>query len=238
MKNIREQKLSDHVYEHIFSKIISGEYPVDSKLPPETELAKVFSVSRPVVREALAKLRDDGVIYSRQGSGSVVARKPDDAILQFAPIESVADIQRCYEFRTEMEGAAARLAAVRRDASALKEIEQALAALDDCIAQGMLGVKEDMAFHMAVCKASKNRFFISTLSSVQAQIGFGMNLSRNLSLTKSAERLRLVQEEHRSIFEAIRRQEPEAARQSMITHINNAKDRMFLGADETQEGEL
>lgn len=238
MKGIREQKLSDHVYEHIFSKIISGEYPVDSKLPPETELAKAFSVSRPVVREALAKLRDDGVIYSRQGSGTVVARKPDDAILRFAPIESVADIQRSYEFRAEMEGAAARLAAMRRDAQALNEIEQALAALDDCIAHGMLGVKEDLAFHMAVCKASKNRFFISTLSSIQAQIGFGMNLARNLSLTKPAERLSLVQDEHRAIFDAIRRQEPQAARKAMIAHITNAKDRVFQGADETDEGSL
>lgn len=238
MRGVREQKLSDPVYEHIFSKILSGEYPVDSKLPPETELARLFSVSRPVVREALAKLRDDGVIYSRQGSGSVVARRPDDAILRFAPIESVADIQRCYEFRAEMEGAAARLAALRRDAQALEDIEQALAALDECISHGMLGVKEDLGFHMAVCKASKNRFFISTLSSIQAQIGFGMNLARNLSLIKPRERLALVQDEHRAIFGAIRRQDPQAAHEAMVAHIINAKDRVFQGAEDPDAGAI
>lgn len=235
MRGGREQKLSDHVYEQIFAKIVDGEYPVNTKLPPEVELAKTFAVSRPVIREALAKLRDDGVIVSRQGSGSVVTRRPDNAILRFAPIGSVADVQRCFEFRAELEGAAAALAAVRRDDEALAAVEQALQALDRCIEQAELGVEEDLAFHMAVCQASKNRFFISTLASVQAQIRFGMNLARNLSLTKPVRRLSLVQNEHRIIVQAIRRQDPQQARSAMMAHVTNARKRVFQGADDADE---
>lgn len=231
----REYKLSDRVYEQIFAKIIDGEYPVNTKLPPELELAKTFSVSRSVIREALAKLRDDGVIVSRQGSGSMVTRRPDNAILRFAPIGSVADIQRCFEFRAELESAAAALAAVRRDDEALAEVEQALQALDRCIEQGELGVEEDLALHMAICKASKNRFFISTLASVQAQIRFGMNLARNLSLTKPATRLNLVQNEHRVIVEAVSQRDPQRARDAMMAHVTNARNRVFQGAEDTDE---
>ncbi len=68
----REPKLSRQIYERIFELIVSGEYPERSRLPSELELSRRFGASRPIVREALARLRDDGLIVSRQGSGSYV----------------------------------------------------------------------------------------------------------------------------------------------------------------------
>ena len=55
-------KLSDRVYDHVLSQIIVGIFPVNSRLPPETRLADQLGVSRPVVREALMRLREDGLI--------------------------------------------------------------------------------------------------------------------------------------------------------------------------------
>ena len=52
--------------------IVSGEFPVGSQLPTEDELCKRFSVSRYTVREALRLLRDDGLVSSRQGAGTIV----------------------------------------------------------------------------------------------------------------------------------------------------------------------
>ena len=53
-------------------EIVSGAHPVGSLLPTEDELCKRFSVSRYTVREALRLLRDDGLVSSRQGAGTVV----------------------------------------------------------------------------------------------------------------------------------------------------------------------
>jgi GntR family transcriptional regulator len=53
-------------------EIVSGVYPVGSQLPAEDELCKRFSVSRYTVREALRLLRDDDLVSSRQGAGTVV----------------------------------------------------------------------------------------------------------------------------------------------------------------------
>src|SRR3954462_7551670 len=53
-------------------EIVSGVYPVGSQLPAEDELCKRFSVSRYTVREALRLLRDDDLVASRQGAGTVV----------------------------------------------------------------------------------------------------------------------------------------------------------------------
>ena len=65
-----EAKRSAGIYERLFELIVAGEFTVNARLPSETELARRFGASRPVVREAPARLRDDGLIVSRQGSGS------------------------------------------------------------------------------------------------------------------------------------------------------------------------
>ena len=225
-----EAKLSAGIYEQLFELIVAGEFPVNARLPSETELARRFGASRPVLREALARLRDDGLIVSRQGSGSYVKRRPDQAVLQFVPVGSIADIQRCFEFRVGLEGAAAALAAARREEEDLANIRAAFQELEDCIAGGQLGVDADEHFHRAIAVATHNQYHVSVQASLQPHIALGMNLTRNLSLRRTAERLRLVQDEHLAVMRAIEKRDSEAARAAMETHIDNARRRMFEGA--------
>ena len=147
-------KLSDRVYDHVLSQIIVGIFPVNSRLPPETRLADQLGVSRPVVREALMRLREDGLISSRQGAGSFVIRRPADDVYNYAPLGSIADIQRCFVFRIAIEGEAAALAARDHDAEGLRRVRNALGELDRIIEQGTLGVEEDIAFHRSVAEAT------------------------------------------------------------------------------------
>jgi len=65
------------------------------------------------------------------------------------------------------------------------------------------------------------------LSFIEEQILFSMNLSRNLSLVKTVERQRLVQDEHLAVLEAIRRKDGPAAARAMRAHLENALERMF-----------
>jgi GntR family transcriptional regulator len=61
-------------------EIVSGVYPVGSRLPSEEELCERFSVSRYTVREALRRLREDHLVTSRQGAGTVVVPpRPSDS---------------------------------------------------------------------------------------------------------------------------------------------------------------
>ena len=228
---VRDGKLSDQVYEQLLALIIGGEFAEHSRLPAENDLAERFGVSRPVLREALARLRDDGIVQSRRGSGSFVCHRPDRAVLKFAPIGSIADIQRCLEFRIEIESAAARFAALRRDEGDLKRIKAALTALDDCVATGRLGVEADLQFHREICRATKNGFFISAFESLYEQITFGMNLGRNMSQIKPAARLQPVQQEHNEVFEAIRAGDGAGAEAAMSRHLANSRQRMFQGSD-------
>jgi GntR family transcriptional repressor for pyruvate dehydrogenase complex len=224
-----DAKLSDRLYAHILERIIDGTFAPATRLPSEASLADRFTVSRPVVREALARLRDHGLVVSRQGSGTWVRQRPARAVLSFAPVASIADVQRCFEFRATFEGKAAGLAAQRRDAGALERIERAYDALEVVIATGEVGVDADFGFHVAVMQASGNHFFASTLAMLEDQIRTGMTVARNLSLQRQAMRLRQVQDEHLAIVDAIRGLDPARAEKAMIRHIENARRRIFEG---------
>ena len=214
----------------MLTDIVQGRYAEGAKLPTETALARAFSVSRPVVREALARLRDDGLIQPRQGAGSFVLKRPASALLRFAPIGSIADIQRCFEFRIAVEPMAARLAASRRDDAALEKIEATLRALREAIKMGTVDIEADFAFHKAVAEASGNSYFSTTLRiSLEQSVRTAMLLNRQLSLHNPVQRLNLVQAEHKVIYEAILAGDEDAAFETMHKHIQDARRRVFDG---------
>ena len=223
--------LSDRVYERIFADIVSGALPERARLPSEVDLSETFGVSRPVVREALARLRDDGLVVSRRGSGSYVQRRPSSDVLRFTALSSIADMQRCFEFRVGLEGETAFLAAQRAEEQDIGAITDALNRLDTVIAGTQLGVDADFDFHIAIANAADNRYYHSALVNLRESVVVGMNLARNLSLRKPKTRLGLVQDEHVAVLDAIKAGDPERARQAMRRHIENAKARVFEGQD-------
>ncbi|MFK4810911.1 FadR/GntR family transcriptional regulator [Devosia sp. ZW T5_3] len=222
-------RLSGVVYDRIVDMIANGSFPLNSRLPTEMELSKRFAASRPVVREALERLREDGLIVSRQGSGSYVKRRPEADVLQLAPVGSLADIQRCFEFRAGLEPAGAALAAQRRDEADLAKIDAAMQALERCLTEGHLGAEEDSNLHDEIARATHNQYQVSVQASLRSHVIAGMNVTRSLSLRRSSEQLRGVQTEHEHIVDAIRRQDADAAYAAMRSHVLNARTRMFEG---------
>lgn len=220
--------LAEKVYHSLFTRISNGEYPANQKLPPENALSAEFGVSRPVLRAALDKLRDEGLIYSRQGAGSYV-RIPVNAPVGFARVETLADIQRCYEFRLTIEIEAARLAADRRDDIALAEIDRALDLLRD--ATGSLQHREDadFAFHIAISKASNNQYFEATMRALRDHIYVGMKLHGQSLMTDGAKGLQDVLAEHTAIREAIAGGRGDEAAVLMRNHLEHSRDRLFGG---------
>ncbi|HEV3428434.1 MAG TPA: FadR/GntR family transcriptional regulator [Paraburkholderia sp.] len=215
------------IYSDILNRIIEGEYKEGERLPTEHMLAERFATSRPTVREALAQLRADGIIATRHGSGTTVMRRPDPDVRRFAPLETLSDIRRCYEYRVVVEAGAAALAAQKADDADLAAIRREWDNLQTIIETSGIGAKDDFAFHMAVARASKNSFFITALSGIQEQMVFSMNLSRNLSLVKSIERQRIVQQEHLEVLEAIQARDAVRASEAMRQHLEHAVSRMF-----------
>ena len=227
MSEQKAPNMPARIYSDILNRIIEGEYKEGERLPTEHMLAERFATSRPTVREALAQLRADGIIATRHGSGTTVMRRPDPDVRRFAPLETLSDIRRCYEYRVVVESGAASLAAQKAEDEDIAAIRREWDNLQTIIETSGIGAKDDFAFHMAVARASKNQFFITALSGIQEQMVFSMNLSRNLSLVKSIERQRLVQQEHLEVLEAIQARDAERASAAMRAHLERAVNRMF-----------
>lgn len=227
MKSNPGTGLVDRVYREILGSIIAGEFGEGDKLPTELALTERFTASRPTIREALSRLRADGITSTRQGSGTYVRRRPDPDLPRFAPLETLSDVQRCFEFRIVTESGAAGLAATQASEADIAEIEHRFRQLDAVIREHGVGSSEDFDFHLAVARATHNQFFASAIASMQEQLTASMTLMRSLSLAKSMERQHIVQAEHEVVMRAIRARDPEAAAAGMRRHLENARDRMF-----------
>ncbi len=89
MNDCDASSLADRIYSAILNSIIEGEFKEGDRLMTEHALAERFATSRPTVREALARLRADGIIVTRRGSGTTVGRRPDPGVRRFAPLENL-----------------------------------------------------------------------------------------------------------------------------------------------------
>jgi DNA-binding FadR family transcriptional regulator len=226
-------RLGDRLSQRMAALIDRGEFGEGGRLPAESELASRFGVSRPVIREALSRLRVMGVIVSRKGSGSYVQKRadrpPELPTIGFGPVNSLAQVRKCYEFRVSIEGDAAYYAAQNRTAENLLAMKDALDGMENAVTQGALGLNPDLQFHFAVARASGNEFFEAVMESMRTPLEFAVNLARSLTLTRPLEHLLTVQAEHVAMFEAIEAGDKDAARIAMRTHIEHACSRIFEG---------
>lgn len=121
----RPSSYADQVYGRILHDILNGVFQPGARLPTENELAERFGVSRPVVREALARLRVDGLVEARRGSGTYVLSRPSQTLPELADLEDISRFLRYQELRFHVEGQAAALAAERRTEKQLAAIVEA-----------------------------------------------------------------------------------------------------------------
>lgn len=222
------RSLGEMVYDHLQRAIKSGSYQPDERLPTEHELAAEFQVSRPIVRDALQKLREQGLIYSRRGAGSFVRSLGLRQPLGFGQIENIADLEDCYDFRLSIEPEAAARAAERHDAEDFQRIKSALDMMRDATHRRWHREDADFQFHLAISRASGNRYYATAMEALEEHIAVGMQF-HGLSLKTTPDGLKHVFEEHRAIAEAIERRHPELARDLMRQHLIGSRDRLFEG---------
>ena len=230
LQNDGAGSLPDRIYARVVEAILRGDFAPHNKLPTEEALSAQFGVSRPTVREALARLRSDGIIDSRRGAGSTVIRAPGTPVVVATPVKSLADIERYYAFRAFrscIEMGAAAGAAEFRDADDLEALQLAFEALNTAMEGGESGADEDVRFHLAIAQASHNPFFVTTIATSVAPIRQFIELARNVTDKKSPTRVRATQAEHQAIVDAIVRRSSGDAAEAIRIHILNAKRRIF-----------
>lgn len=158
--------LAQRVVAGMKDKILAGVLPPGHKLPSEAELIEEFGVSRTVVREAVTRLRTEGLVETFQGRGSFVLAMPEPTsfTVESAAIRTHHDVLDMIDFRLGLESEAAALAAARVDETAAELIRAAVEAFVAAAPED--AVEADFGFHRAVAAASGNRFYLDLLDSL------------------------------------------------------------------------
>lgn len=219
--------LAQRVVAGLKDKILAGELPPGHKLPSETELIDEYRVSRTVVREAVTRLRAEGLVETFHGRGSFVLAMPEPTsfTVESAAIRTHHDVLDMIDFRLGIECEAAALAASRVDASRAESIRAALDTFVETAPEDQ--VDADFGFHRAVAAASGNRFYLDLLDSLGPMMIMlpRTRLGAAYSLT-DAGHVDRVRREHDNVASAIVAGDPEIARAAMRVHLGNTRRRL------------
>ena len=220
------RSLTHELVERLGADIIGGKLTPGTRLPTEQELIAATGVSRTVVREAVAALRAEGLVVTRQGVGAFVADNASRPFrIEASEVSSLREVLNVMELRTGIEIEAAGLAAERATPADAERIAQAYEAIEDAIKRGESGVDQDFTFHRAIAEATGNPTFIRFLG----YLGHFIIPRNTVSLTTDAgERiayLKTFQKEHSVILSAIRSGAVVQARAAMRQHLLNSRKR-------------
>jgi GntR family transcriptional regulator, transcriptional repressor for pyruvate dehydrogenase complex len=225
-RQLNRAPLPDRIADMIKQEIAEGRLAPGERLPPEQVLAENFGVSRNVVREGIARLRNEGIIESRQGIGAFVATSPTPTLRLDASLRSPDRHQSLFELRAALEVRAAELAALRRTEEDLRAIQRAFDDMERSMDWGKDGVEHDIEFHRAIAGATGNGFMLATIMFIAEHLKESIKLTRTMSDIKEVNAVTL--QEHRAILVAIGARDPAAAKLAMATHLTNAATRIGI----------
>jgi GntR family transcriptional regulator, transcriptional repressor for pyruvate dehydrogenase complex len=213
----------DQVEKQIREAILTGQFAQGEKLPPETELASMFGVSRPTVREALGSLVSAGLIRKIPGvaGGSFVnivtphslgqmLSESMDTILRLGAL----DVAELTSVRRVLEVPAADWAAKNREQSHLDTLQSIVQKQRETTINDPEIPSYDLAFHTTIGHASGNRLLAAFIAAVHDST----HPAQYLEVTKEVAHRTVKQ--HMQILSAIEDQDADAARDAMAAHLD------------------
>ena len=227
---LRVPKSSDVLADELRERILCGDFPEDTALPPERELVKQTRMSRATVREALRILEVQGLVRVKTGraGGAYVYRPGQDSMADSVSLLIRARQIRIPALLETLEPFCAQLAAKCRTDEDLGRLEAANAAM---AADGTLAefLQANVDWHVAVAAASHNELLA----------GFMLALSRSIYASTDNQGFvdddvrRTTLRAHRAVTKAIRAQDPDAASRRMSRHVHSYAEAVMEVEDRT-----
>ena len=212
-------------------EIAQGRLRPGDRLPTEHALATTFGVSRNVVREAIAKLRSEGRVWSQQGRGAFVAEATNPTVLSIDhdALQRGDAFKSLFELRGILEVHAAALAARRRSKDDLARMQEALESMTASPYGSVQWLKKDLDFHTAIARATGNAYIVQFVGFVSEKVRDSILMAGGSHASDEMARATLV--EHEKILVALRASDAEAAQTAMRVHIDNASARAGVRAN-------
>lgn len=223
-ESVQVSKTFEDIISQIEEAILSNKLHAGDKLPSERHLTEIFKVSRGTLREALRSLEQRKLIKIKTGvSGGAIVQEVDssniseglDFLLRYQKIT----ITELTEFREQVEGIVAAVAAQKAEKKDIALLESLMNSMGDCLQYDIEKWDEifdlDKKFHMTLSGATKNRMYESVISTVYDNI----NRYFESYLSKDSKILKNTYKELLSVLNAVKKGDMELARVSMQNHI-------------------
>jgi GntR family transcriptional repressor for pyruvate dehydrogenase complex len=217
------------VADYLTGEIERGTFKSGDTLPTEVELAEQFGVSRTVIREALARLKHDGLLQSRQRVGATVAAPYQKRAFRMGRLDPKDPdmLAQLYEVRAILETGAAGLAAIRSTEEDLEGFREYISKLDHAIDKGKHATSFDLGFHHHLGEASHNPLLEELMGFFNTKISQLIQMAREKS-DKKPELAKAVQHEHVEMYEAIESGDAEKAMKRALEHLRSGARRQDL----------
>lgn len=201
MKNA--ETLKDRAVELLTDAILNGKIKPGERLN-ESRLAREFGVSRAPVREALQQLQEQSLIVSVARRGMFVVSLDEE------------DMQKINSLRIVLEGEALRLARKRLTPEREKNLAQLLVTIENMQpSPTKLSMRVDFEFHRTIWKYAGNEYLEKILTSLTAPI-----FAHSVRTLLRSEKLRLILDSHRPLFDFICGRSRETAEHVMLSHLS------------------
>jgi DNA-binding FadR family transcriptional regulator len=229
LQAVETRRLYRQIADQLRALIAAGEWPLGSRLPPERDLATQLGVSRPSVREALIALEVEGLVEVRMGSGIYV--KALDAPRAGGAADGALGPFDIIRARALVESELAAWAAKACTPPLMKRLRAALKAMDDDIARGVMPIRGDREFHIALAEASGNAALLRVVAELFDERNNPLfeQLGRHFENARS---WRCAVAEHRAVMRAVAAGDASAARRAMQAHLQNSHDRFAAALEE------
>ena len=201
--------------------LLAAENSEDKRLPPERQLAEELKLSRSSLRQALAVLEKEGLIWRHVGKGTFSGSRPTVAIDSFRDIRSSTSPNEIMDARLVLEPKLASIAAMRATQTEIKQMKQVLkraSSTNDVPSYE----RWDGLFHRMIAEAGRNTFLLTTfnmLNATREEKFWGRLKQKRLR----PDRIATYNQQHAKILHAINSRDPDAAEQEMIAHLEQVK---------------
>ncbi len=218
---IRPYKIPEEIVHQIKSLIKEGKLQPGEKLPPERTLAEHFGVGRSSLREAINILETLGFVEIKKRKGiyirSVSSPIMSDPLIQILE-EDESNLYKLYELRKDIELASTYMAAEHRTSSDLSKMLKPLKRMEEDAERAHFSLSDDVEFHLAIAQATHNFLRVHILKNILDLADDYMGLIA-WKLIEETTGVFLILDQHKKIYEAVKKKDPHGARSMMEEHL-------------------
>lgn len=221
MQSKQQCKTADDVIEYIQKAIEDKTFLPGDRLPSERKLSEMLGIGRPHIRTAIKKMELYGILKTFPQSGTVVAeftKDQMDKMITNALKVSQYDFSSLVYVRVLLEIEACKLAALNRTDSDIREIETALAELENAVSAEER-VEKDFAYHQSIARSSHNPVISMLLLTITPDIMRYYHKFRFCVVKRN-----IVKSEHREFLQKIKAGDADGMKELVLRHLANQRE--------------